>query len=104
MYVRIEMAKGGDTPVSSHSLSTSITLKPTERREEGSLDRNKAERGGNGGTQHAEELSAILFYLSRLPLDRVHRFLTLASPLGAVVPAGTEPVSTYAYTPTSTSV
>lgn len=50
------------------------------RRKERTKGRNgKSERSA---TQAAKELSAILFYLSRLPLDRVHRFLTLVfSPL-----------------------
>ena len=43
LHVR-RTVKSGDTPVSSHSLSTSITLQPTKRREERNLDRNKADR------------------------------------------------------------
>lgn len=45
-----------------------------ERRNEG-REETARERSA---TQAAKELSAILFYLSRLPLDRIHRFLTFA--------------------------
>lgn len=48
--------------------------------EEGKKERTKGRNGKSerSATQAAKELSAILFYLSRLPLDRVHRFLTLS--------------------------
>lgn len=45
-----------------------------ERKEERKEEWRESERSA---TQTAKELSAILFYLSRLPLDRIHRFLTL---------------------------
>lgn len=51
------------------------------RRRERTKGRNsESERGTQHTRTHiqaAKELSAILFYLSRLPLDRIHRFLTL---------------------------
>lgn len=57
--------------------------KKREGEEEGEEEMARAREERNAHTQ-AKELSAILFYLSRLPLDRIHRFLTLVlSPLPA---------------------
>lgn len=55
----------------------------TERKkQEEERERGNERASERSGIQAAKELSAILFYLSRLPLDRIHRFLTLAlSPL-----------------------
>jgi len=55
-----------------------------EEEEEERKNERKEEMARARETQHrtAKELSAILFYLSRLLLDRIHRFLTLLlSPL-----------------------
>lgn len=91
LHVRIKRKRRGYTRFLPQLIHLHHRGAHGESREERNLDRNKAEEG-HGGTQHTEELSAILFYLSRLPLDRVHRFLTLASVPEAVVPAGTEGV------------
>lgn len=76
--------------VSSYGLSTSIARsreKKERQRERGEREREgekereeemaREERNIHIHTQTTKELSAILFYLSRLPLDRIHRFLTL---------------------------
>lgn len=49
-----------------------------ERKKERKEEMARAREERNIHTQAAKELSAILFYLSRLLLDRIHRFLTLA--------------------------
>jgi len=50
-----------------------------EREKERGERKNERKNGESerNAIQTAKELSAILFYLSRLPLDRIHRFLTL---------------------------
>lgn len=48
-----------------------------EREKERKNERKKWREREKRNTATTKELSAILFYLSRLPLDRIHRFLTL---------------------------